>query len=262
MDSVSKLKGVVYWELEDIYTGEITSGKNTNTITGYAKQQMANRVVGVTATAYPGYIGVGTGSGDDSPEYTSLVTALAYGTNASAYAKVCSIKNKLDLYTSRFVTSFASTEAVGSLKEIGLFDGTSSTAKLWARVSVNIDKTNTQRLTIYWYWEFDPSGNFTLSGNSVSVEETLAAWVANTVTTYNFENPVLLTLIQWDSTNAIKVKLNGTVTSSKYDFILGGSFAKTCQVIQDVEVNSVSILPVNAQTLATLRTNFVLQGWE
>ena len=260
LQSKIQLKGRVEWKLTDIKSGKIISGKIDNLITSSARENLASLAIGETVSNLPNYIGLGTGEEITSDAISGLITPIQY--DGANYNKMCGVRNKLGLYSARYIASFVPSEAIGTIREIGLFSGPNQDDELWARVTVNIYKTATQRLSVYWYFDFSPTELITVRGSSLSIQEALTAWIANQTYPYTFSSASVVALLQWNHASEIKIRLNASVSNTKYDLILGGDFSRKVKVLNNFRVTGVSILPNQNVSLNDIKRNLVIRGWE
>ncbi|MEK6862073.1 MAG: hypothetical protein AABY07_08985 [Nanoarchaeota archaeon] len=250
------LRGSVFWTLYDENSQEYKVGTNHNVITTIGRERIADLVIGSAVNAI-GFVGIGTGTNTAVESNTALQTAVLYdGVNQ---AKAVDSKNIRGQFTSRFVTQFTPSQANANIRELGLFDAANS-GKLIARVNVTINKTSTQRLTVYWYLTFDRSENVAIkTGTSVGATGTITAAVNSTLT---FTNPATIVMIFNNSVDRIYFKFNGTMTGNPptdYDFKLesGESY------IQSNEEISISTVHVFTATLAGAMplNTLTVRGW-
>jgi len=163
-----KPRGYVHWELLDEDDNVIKRGYGVgsqwrlkyipnflhrflpygkpNAIVDTARKRITNWVAGGSAPDTPNYIGVGTGTDPVAASDTGLETAIPY-TGVTATAKESDTRTTFGEMAVRYVVSFNTQEITTGasnvvIKEFGLFTGTDlSTADMWARVNVNIDKS-------------------------------------------------------------------------------------------------------------------------
>ena len=257
-------KGYVHWELIDEKTGKITHhGVGTaeinwvkyaerilpkflkrflplgdeNAILNFARNKFADFFIGTSVTP-PEYIGIGTGTGNVAASDTALDTLTHYdGVND---AKIASSKTLLGLYTSRIVTQFSTTEAVQSIRQLGLFDAANS-GNLWAKVKVTINKANTERLNVYWYilWE-RRVGVAIKTGASIGATGTT---VANTDSTLTFASAVTIVTIHNNTGIRAYFKLNEALTGdppTNFDFLLEDGDSMT-QSDEEIEISTIHV---------------------
>lgn len=186
----AKPRGYVVWELTEEQTGKVQKRGKSNLITSYARGQLAQQLAGVSITL-PGFVGVGTGTTTPQVSDTDIETVSQY--NGSNDAKAVDSKSVRGQYTTRLITQFTTAEANISITELGLLDAADA-GNLWARVLVTITKTNTQRLTIYWYITFDRSENVAIkNGSSITATGTMTAGSLFTATFANTVTSVIIT---------------------------------------------------------------------
>ena len=263
------LKGHAKLVLEDIITGEQEVYEFHNTITQYTKEQVTRFLLGEPAPTLPRFIGIGIGDGSASDQYTELITSKPYGTDVDLIAKEAHSVQKLGLTTVRFITSFTINEANFTITELGLYDGAENDANLWARLVVNITKTNLKRLTIYWYIDFNEVGDFTFFGESIRPINTLAAIAVDTRYIYNFQAPmykVFLSMPVKDKvlTSHMRVKINpgvGWTNNDIWDYkIYDGEY----RIINNLEIFKIGLIyKVDAGGVpdADILKNFIVKGW-
>ena len=251
--------GRVNWVLEDLDTGEITRGKNSNIVVNYAREQLANAIIGTSVT-FPGFIAVGTGTNTPAASDTALQTLSQY--DGANDAKAVDTKSIRTLYTSRFTGQFITTEANITIREIGLFDAANS-GNMWARVAVNITKTSSQRLTIYWYITFERSTGVPIkTGSSIAATGTS---VAATPFTLTFASTVTVCIVTNNSGEKMYFRINQALDAGdppvSYDFILGDGESKTFKD-EEIGINTISCYATNVYWAAALPKNELSAvGW-
>lgn len=143
-----QIEGTVIVEIHDAATGRLKSCdvlKNLFVTAG--KRSVAQALRGNVANnkGQITYCAVGTGTNSPTTNDTALQTEL--------YRKQVSVR-EADGQTAVFKTFFNTSEAVGALKEAGLFgDDASSTpgsGTLFARLNINRTKSAADTLTITW----------------------------------------------------------------------------------------------------------------
>jgi len=196
-------RGYVRWTLTDAKTGRfVKSGGQHNILVNKTREELSSAVIGGSVT-FPGFIGVGTGTNTPSAADTGLQTVSQY--NGSNDAKAVDSKSVRSLFTSRFVVQFATGEANVTIRELGLFSAADS-GNLWARVSVNIVKTSSSRLTIYWYIIFDRSIDVAIkSGASIAATGTFSN---STPVTLTFASAITIMILTNNSGTQIFFKIN------------------------------------------------------
>ena len=139
-------KGIVRVILEDIYTGEKDVTEYKNLIPTVGREAICRRLVFESAIIQEGVITYGAvGTGTDVPVNgdTQLQTELAR-------KQVSSRNFSANVITVR--TFFTASEAVGALKEFGLFGedatGAADSGTLFQRVNIDKTKTASKTLTI------------------------------------------------------------------------------------------------------------------
>ncbi len=114
-----------------------------NLITDVGLQQLT-KWLALTDTKTPTHIAVGTGTNAPANGDTALQTEVAR--QATDTPSVYSI------YYARWITTFPTTVANVTLKEVGLLDDP-TTGNLWARAAINVTKTSSIALTVDWKWQ-------------------------------------------------------------------------------------------------------------
>lgn len=275
------LRGYVDWELIDDKTGRIVRrGKrrlrflspslytklprfirtkfplgDQNAIVDGGRNRLADAMIG-TATTFPEYIAVGTGSNLVASSDTDLQTLSQY--DGSNDAKIASGKSLFGNFTSRISTQFLTTEANVNIRELGLFDAANS-GNLWARVNVVINKTSTQRLNVFWYIVFERRSSLAIkTGSSVGAT---GALTANTVGTLTFASAVTILRFFNNTGGIVYVRINDALesaTPTNYDFKL----ADQDEISLLGEEISISILSVLSTIGVTMPANtLIARGW-
>jgi hypothetical protein len=283
------LRGYVDWELVDDKTGRVTSNGRgwirrkwlgrrlsrildfltpylpflsrlfpygvENALVNTARNKLANAFIG-TATTYPQWIGIGTGTNDVGGGDTALQTLVHYdGTND---AKVADSKTLKGQFTSRIITQFTTAQANQSIRELGLFDAANS-GNLWARVRVTINKTSSERLNVHWYIIFERRSSLAIkTGASIGATGTITA---NTDITLTFSSSVTIVIIFNNSSVPMYIKFNGALTSSPptdYDAYIesGGHFIMSDE---EIDVSTVHVYMNAAITMP--HNNLTVRGW-
>lgn len=211
-------KGYVRWILTDAKTGRFTDGGRSNVIVNLTRENLAKAMIGTSIT-FPGTVAVGTGTNVPAASDTALQTLSQY--DGANNAKAFDSKTIRSIYTSRFITQFLTGEANITIRELGLFDDTSAT-NMWARVAVNITKTSSQRLTIYWYITFDRRNDVAIkTGGSIGATGTITAATPSTLT---FASAVTILMITNNAAEEVYVRLNQAISGEDppltYDFKL------------------------------------------
>ena len=250
--------GYVEWELENIKTGLVTKSGKSNIVVNYARDRLAQALIGTSVT-YPGFISVGTGTTSPSAADTGLVTLSQY--DGANDAKAFTSKSVKSIYTARYVTQFTSGEANITIRELGLFDSANA-GNMWARVTVNITKTSSEVLTIYWNITFDRSSGVAIkTGASISATGTATS---NDKFTATFASAVTVVMLHNNSGNELYYKINEDLDAAKppvdYDGILQDNervyFIEEEISISTIAlfsaVNNVGVLPIN---------DFAIVGW-
>lgn len=252
-------EGRVRWILSDIKSGRIIrSGTEYNLLVNKTREDLASAITGGSIT-FPGFIGVGVGTTAPASSDTDLETVSQY--NGSNDAKAVDSKSIRSLYTARFVVQFATGEANTTIKELALLSAADS-GNLWARVAVNIAKTSSERLTIYWYIIFDRSLDVAIkSGASI-----------NATGTFNGLNPITLTfssaitiLIMHNNSGAeMYYKINEALDSADppddYDGMLDDN--ETLFLLnEEISVSTISVYGANLGTAAAPQNILSCVGW-
>ena len=277
--------GRVHWELVDVETGKVVQqgegiiespwmkfipkfmrpwlfnryphllGQH-NAIVNHMRQTLATAMIGTSVT-FPGFIGIATGTGDITASDTALATPVDY--DGANEAKANDSKSKRGLFTSRFVTQFTTAEANENIRQLGFFDAANS-GNLWAKVSVVINKTSSERLNIYWYFTFERrSGLAIKSGESIGTSGNIAL---NTDSTLTFASPVTILRIMNNSGTLMHVKLNGGMDSgtvpTDYDYIIPDGESREL-LNEEIEVSTVHIVMAEAITMPDNQVS--IRGW-
>jgi len=251
-------RGYVRWILTDEKTGKITKGGRSNLLVNKTRENLASAIIGTSVT-FPGFIGVGTGTNTPAASDTALQTKSQY--NGSNDNKAVDSKTIRSIYTARFVVQFATGEANVTIREIGLFDAADS-AVMWARVAVNITKTSSSRLTVYWYIIFDRSLDVAIkSGASVAATGTASSGTAFTAT---FPSAVTILMIHNNSGNEMYGKFNEGLDAATppvdYDFKLDDN-ESLLLLNEEISVTTISIYTASNNTGALPINDFGLVGW-
>lgn len=139
-----KLKGNVKLISENKETGKMTTQIVHNVSCDVGMESLASRLVGASKGQVT-YLAVGTSTSTPASTDTTLGTELE--------RKQISVRTSSG-DTATFRTFFNTTEANGTLKEIGLFGddatGTVDSGTLFAHASVDKMKTSSETLTIDW----------------------------------------------------------------------------------------------------------------
>ena len=250
-------KGYVLWELYDVNTNKVVKSGHSNVIVNKARETLASAMIG-TAVTFPGFIAVGTGTNTPAASDTGLQTLSQY--NGANNAKAVDSKTIRSIYTARFIGQFLTTEANITIRELGLFD-TAIATNLWARVAVNITKTSSQRLTIYWYITFERSTNVAIkSGASIGATGTLTA---NTASTATFASAVTVLIVHNNhATEKMYFKINEALENvanpNNADFILAAG-EKFELLNEEISVTTISVVKPTTVTLS--HTDVSIRGW-
>tara|TARA_Y100000310_G_C20550980_1_gene748065 strand:- start:151 stop:969 length:819 start_codon:yes stop_codon:yes gene_type:complete len=252
-------RGYVRWTLTDIKTGRfIKSGGKHNLLVNKTREELASAIIGGSVT-FPGFIGVGTGTTAPAADDTDLETVSQY--NGSNDAKAVDSKSIRSLYTARFVVQFATGEANVTIRELALLSAADS-GNLWARVAVNIAKTSSERLTIYWYIIFDRSLDVAIkSGASINGTGTFAN---STPVTLTFASAVTIFKLTNNTGTQIFFKINEALDGADppvdYDGKLadGGTFEL---LNEEVSITTVSVWGTALGTAAAPQNGIGCVGW-
>ena len=275
-----KVRGYVDWELVDDATGKVVKrGEGTatrwwyryipsflqqllrlgteNAVVDYARNRMATAVIGTSVT-YPTFIALGTGTNAVAASDTALQTVSQY--DGSNDAKVASSQSLKGLYTSRIVVQFGTTEGNVTIRELGLFPANDASQNMWARVNVNIAKTSSERLNVYWYIVFERRAGLAIkTGTSIAATGTT---VANTDSTLTFASAVTIFVVHNNSGVVMYLKLNGAMTGSPpqdYDYVLQDG-QSLIQSEEEVEVTTIHVY-LNAAITPSTSNLLTFQGW-
>jgi hypothetical protein len=134
-------------EFRNVKTGKITRQYADNMVVTTGKNSMADGLRG-TETNNKGiitYCALGTGITAPAESDTKLQTEI--------FRKLISVR-EVSGNVATFTIFFTTAEAVGSLKEAGLFgdnaSGTTDSGTLFCRVAINRTKTSNDTLTLAW----------------------------------------------------------------------------------------------------------------
>lgn len=140
-------KGKVLIEIQNVLTGKIERGLTDNMVVDTGKYAIADALIGTTAN-YRGiisYCALGTSAVAPAASDTKLIAEIE-----RKLVSVRSVENNV----ATFQTFFTTAEAIGTLREAGLFgDAASDTADsgtLFCRTAINRVKTGNDTLTLYW----------------------------------------------------------------------------------------------------------------
>lgn len=140
-------KGKVLLTMQNVITGKVTQGLFDNMVVTRGKNAIAAGLSGVTANnkGIITYCALGTGTTAPALADTNLETELA-----RKQISVPSVAANVATFTTFFTTS----EAVGTLREAGLFGDDASTTPgsgtLFCRVAINRVKSSNDTLTLQW----------------------------------------------------------------------------------------------------------------
>lgn len=213
-------KGYVEWELIDEITGYKYSGGNHNIITNTGRERIARLITGLS-TLVPDFVGIGTGTTTPVASNTALITPVDY--DGANEAKQASLKEVKSLFHARIVTQFATSEANQNIRELGLFDA-ANTGNLWARVLATINKTSSQRLTVYWNLIFERNTGVAIkTGASIGATGTINGQTASQ--SVSFASPVTFLKIHNNTGGDIYISLTDdfasyTTQPDEYDYLL------------------------------------------
>ncbi len=147
-DQLKSIKGKVTLIFRNEKTGEIKKYVYRNMFVVYGHNAIAQRLAGESVGEIT-YCAVGTGTTAPAMSDTTLQTELA--------RKLISVRSYSDnIFTG--TTYYTTSEAVGTLKEAGLFgngvgrtaSATPGSGQLYARVAINRTKSANDSLTIQW----------------------------------------------------------------------------------------------------------------
>lgn len=139
--------GKVHVSIRNVITGEVTEGMFNNMFVTAGKNSLADALRGTTTNnkGIITYCAVGTNTTAPALGNTTLGTELA--------RKLISVRS-VSGNVATFQTFFTTSEAVGTLKEAGLFgDDASDTANsgtLFCRVAIDRIKSSNDTLTLSW----------------------------------------------------------------------------------------------------------------
>jgi len=227
----------------------------SNAILDKARSELADFMVGTSITV-PGFVGIATGSGTIASSDTTLDTPVDY--DGSNEAKAFSGKSVRGNNLVRYVTQFTKVEAIQTIGQLGLFTAANS-GNLWAKVSVTIVKTATQRLNVYWYVIFERNAALAIkSGGSIGATGLVSTSADSTLT---FPTTVTSLSIHNNSGVLMYVSLNDAMTGNPpedYDFlILDGGKLELMQ--EEVSIATVHVFMADTFTLPD--TQLVVRGW-
>ena len=252
-------RGYVRWTLADAKTGKFKkSGGQHNILVNKTRSELANAVIG-TSTTFPGFIGVGVGVTTPAADDTDLETVSQY--NGSNDAKVADSKTVRSLYTSRFVVQFTTAQANTAIKELALLTAADD-GNLWARVAVNITKTSSERLTIYWYIIFDRSTDVAIkSGASINATGTFAN---STPVTLTFSAAVTVMILSNNSGTQIYFKVNEALDGADppvdFDGVLQDN-ENFALLNEEISITTISVWGTALGTAAAPQNVIGCVGW-
>jgi hypothetical protein len=141
-----KITGRGYLELRNVKTGKVIREYFKNMFVTAGKNSIADALRGTDNKGIVTYCAVGTDATAPALGNTQLGSELA--------RKLISVK-EVDGNTAVFSTYFTTSEAIGALKEAGLFgdaaSATPDTGTLFCHAAINKTKTSSDTLTIVWY---------------------------------------------------------------------------------------------------------------
>lgn len=143
-----KVKGELTIILHNVKTGKTIIDKYTNMVVTYGKNAIAQRLAGQDVGEIT-YCAVGTGTTAPALGDTAMETEL--------FRKLVSVRSYSG-NVATFQTYYTTSEAIGALKEAGLFGNGvgrtagegSGTGQLFCRVAINRTKTANDTLTLSW----------------------------------------------------------------------------------------------------------------
>jgi hypothetical protein len=143
----SKISGQLTLEFRNVITGEVDIIKVKNLFTTVGKEAIAARLSGVTANNKGTVTYCAVGLDSTAPALGNIKLGNELARKA---VSVRSVANNI----ATFQTFFTTSEAIGALKEAGLFgDDASSTqdsGTLFAHTAINRTKSANDTLTILW----------------------------------------------------------------------------------------------------------------
>jgi len=148
-DNIKSIRGKVTLILRNEKTGEIRKYVYHNMFVVYGHNAIAQRLSGDADAGEITYCAVGTGTTAPAMSDTALQTELA--------RKLISVRSYSgNIFTG--TTYFTTSEAIGTLKEAGLFgngvertaSATPGSGQIFARVAINRTKSANDSLTIQW----------------------------------------------------------------------------------------------------------------
>ncbi len=195
---------------------------------------------------------------------TDLQTPIKY--NGSSFAKDASLRETRATFNARIVTQFSTSEGNFNIRELGLFDAADS-GDMWARVSVIINKTSSQRLTVYWNIAFRRGTGVPIkTGSSIGATGVITAAVDSEL---SFVSTITMMFVHNNSGERIYFRINtatiGGTSPTEYDFILEGGedivFSEEEIGINTIHVMTVALagtMPLNK--LITFRNLLVISS--
>lgn len=253
-------KGIVTWKLEDVHTGKITYGSNSNILTNKARELLITLLIGTSSTV-PDFVGIGTGTSTPVAGDTALQTPVDY--DGANEAKQASIKAPRSLFHARIVTQFATSEANQNIRELGLFDSANS-GNLWARVSVIINKTSSQRLTVYWNIIFERDTGVPIkTGASIGATGTINGQTASQ--SISFASAVTFLAIYNNTGGDIYISLTDdfasyTTQPDEYDFLLTDGESKEL-FNEEFSVSTIYVYKDSAGNITMPNNALSIRGW-
>ncbi len=226
-----------------------------NSVLNHARNVLADSMIGTSVT-YPGFIGIATGTGDVTASDTALDTPVDY--DGANEAKAVDTKALRGQFTARFITQFTTAESNQNIRQLGLFDAANS-GNLWAKVSVVINKADTQRLNIYWYFTFERRAGLAIkSGTSIGATGSI---VSDTDSTLTFASPITILAIENNAAAEAFIKFNGAFTGSpptNYDYKIPVD-GRLELLNEEIEINTVHVYMTDAITMPS--NEFTVRGW-
>ena len=140
-------RGKVLIEIQNVVTGKIERGLTDNMVVDTGKYAIADALIGTILNnrGIITYCGLGTSAVAPAASDTQLL--------AEIERKLISVRS-VENNVATFQTFFTTAEAIGTLREAGLFgDDASDTANsgtLFCRTAINRTKTGNDTLTLYW----------------------------------------------------------------------------------------------------------------
>jgi hypothetical protein len=250
--------GVVSWILEDVNTGIKKYGSSDNLIVNTGRIEMAKAILDQTF-AIPDYIGLGTGTTSPAAGDTDLETIFQY--DGANNAKQVAGKFIVSTFKARITGQFITTEGNTTIREIGLFSAANTPYTMWARVAVNITKTTSHRLTVFWHITFERDTDVALKvGTSIAATGTVTQ---NTDSALSFASNVTVLRLVNNTGAVLYVRLNGATTGGNppttYDYRMANGDSLEL-MNEEIEISQVNVLSTIA-TFSLPDNQLVCVGW-